>query len=596
VTDQDRTPRHGDDARPRHSGSTPDGNAGDPRRFFADPSAVQEGNRRRRRRGPGDPTTTGSIPIVRVESALPDPTIEYRTPQPPQGAPSPYFEVRYRDASPEPMMRLNEPHAQAPVPEAPVTGNDQQLFASPVPQEPEPFYAEPEQPVAAPAVPDVAPTQPVYAQSAPTAPVDVPPAAEPQEPQDRPEPPVFVPDILESRDDDADTGEIPVHGGAMPSRKKNRGILLGIGALVLVAVLVVGGLGLKWLGVFDSRTDFSSDTGSGSTLVEVPADAAIRDVGQTLADAGVVGSQRAFVDAAEGGAGVSAGFYALPKGISGKAALEMMSGDDKRVGRFIVPEGLQLDSKKSSDGTTRPGVFQMISKATTFTTDDREYGVTAEQLQQAAATSTPEELGVPDWAAAKVKELTGDHRRIEGLIASGAWEDIDPRLDARTILKDLITRSVARFTAWGLLSGNNSGKSPYDTLTIASIVEAEAQHEDDFPKVARVIVNRLDQDIRLQMDSTVNYTAAVADIDVHGESYMDDNKWNTYQHDGLPLTPIGAVGERALSATEDPAPGDWLYFVTVDKKGTTLFAKTFAQHKKNRQVACRNNLLAVNCE
>ncbi len=586
MTDQDRTPRPGDDSRPRHANEGTPG-APDPRRFFADPSAVQAGNRRRRRRGPGDPTTTGSIPIVRVESELPDPTIEYRTPEPQQGAPSPYFEVRYRDASPEPMMRFAEPHAPAPTPEAPVTGTDDQLFASPAPRLPEPVrnpepVRDPE-PVRSPEptfdvldeAPSAAATEPVHAR-----PVYTPPA----------------PDILESRDDDADTGEIPVHGGAMPDRRKNRRLLLVIGALVLVAVLVLGGLGLKWLGVFDSRTDFSSTTGSGSVLVEVPADAAIRDVGTTLADAGVVGSQRAFVDAAEGGAGVSAGFYNLPKGLSAKAALDMMSGADKRVGRFVVPEGLQLDSKKSSDGTTRPGLFQMISKATTFSTDDRQYGVTVEQLTEAAAKATPESLGVPEWASAKVKELTGDHRRLEGLIASGAWEDVDPRLDAQGILKDLITRSVARFTAWGLLSGSDGGKSPYDMLTIASIVEAEAQHEDDFPKVARVIMNRLDQNIKLQMDSTVNYTAAIANIDVHGDSFMDDNKWNTYHHDGLPLTPIGAVGERALSATENPTPGDWLYFVTVDNKGTTLFAKTFGQHKKNRQVACTNKLLTVNCE
>ncbi|GEE02699.1 hypothetical protein nbrc107696_31450 [Gordonia spumicola] len=627
MTDQDRTPREGDDARPRHSSAAPPGDA-DPRRFFPDSSGVQEGNRRRRRRGPGDPTTTGNIPIIRVQSELPDPTIEYRTPEPQHGAPPSYFEVRYRDepASAEPMMRFTEPvtrHVETPGRHAEPARVDDALYSSPAGADTEPFYRdeparqavpqppvpqapvpqpEPQAPVAEPAAPQHQSTAPVYPRQPQAEPVvdETTVAAAPVEPFTEPTvqaTPVSAPDILDAvDDDDSDTGEIPVHGGAMPARKKSRRLLFAIAGVILVAVLVLGGLGLKWLGVFESQTDYSSTTGSGSVLVEVPADAAIRDVGQTLTDAGVVGSQRAFVDAAEGGAGVSAGFYELPKGISAKAALEMMSGDDRRVGRFVVPEGLTLDSKKSSDGTTRPGIFQMISKATTFSTDDKQYGVTVDQLKDAAANSTPEQLGVPDWATAKVKELTGDHRRIEGLIASGAWEDIDPRLDARAILKDLITRSVSRFTAWGLLSGNDAGKSPYDELTIASIVEAEAQHEDDFPKVARVIVNRLAQNIRLQMDSTVNYTADVADIDVHGESYLADNKWNTYQHDGLPLTPIGAVGERALAATENPTPGDWVYFVTVDKEGTTLFAKTFAQHKKNRQVACRNKFLTVGCE
>ncbi|MFC3244658.1 endolytic transglycosylase MltG [Gordonia humi] len=275
--------------------------------------------------------------------------------------------------------------------------------------------------------------------------------------------------------------------------------------------------------------------------------------------------------------------------------MDMMSGTDKRVGRIVVPEGLQLDSTKSTGGESRPGVFEMISKATTFTTDDAKYGVSVADLDKAAADASPADLGVPAWAAKQVQALTGDHRRIEGLIASGAWENVDPRLDATQILRELITRSVSRYTAWGLLGDNSTGRSPYDTLILASIVEAEARKDEDFPKVARVLLNRLDKGQRLEMDSTANYTADVRANDVHGDVYDGDNPWNTYKHEGLPPTPIGAVGDRALRATESPAPGKWLYFVTVDENGTTLFANTFAKHNQNREVACRNGFLKVGC-
>ena len=90
--------------------------------------------------------------------------------------------------------------------------------------------------------------------------------------------------------------------------------------------------------------------------------------------------------------------------------------------------------------------------------------------------------------------------------------------------------------------------------------------------------------------------SAVTNLDLHGEAYTDANAWNTYHHKGLSVTPIGAVGEKALRATEDPAQGRWLYFVTVDKNGTTLFANTFEQHKRNREVACRNRFLTTGCE
>ncbi len=98
------------------------------------------------------------------------------------------------------------------------------------------------------------------------------------------------------------------------------------------------------------------------------------------------------------------------------------------------------------------------------------------------------------------------------------------------------------------------------------------------------------------MDSTQNYTAAVTNIDVHGEAYKADNEWNTYRYKGLPPTPpIAAVGVPALEAMLDPAPGSWLYFVTVDTAGTTLFANTFEEHKRNRLVACENKLVSTGC-
>lgn len=592
MSDQDPTSRPGSD---------------DNRRYFTDRSSAQSGNRHRRRRGPGDPTTTGSIPIVRVDNSLPDPTIEYRTPEPAPD-PSPYFEVRYR-ASEESTMQFTDPKWT----QQPQSGQTQPPTRPPQPpQASQPAFREQPQPPREP-TPQVPPPGVHRAE-----PESVPPAEQvfdilddPEEVGDFPRetqvyPPVeevHEPSFAETTDPDGVALDIldddaPSVGGAMPARRRNKRVLIGVGLIALILVLVVGGLGLKWLGVFESRTDFDSATGSGSVLVEVPEEAAIRDVGQTLADAGVVGSKRAFVDAAEnsGSGGVSAGFYDLPKGVSAKSALTMMSGADKRVGRVIIPEGLQLDSKESTGGNTRPGIFEMIQNATTITTDEGDYGVSVEQLVDAAANTAPEELGVPSWAVQKVTDLTGDHRRIEGLIASGAWEDIDPRLDAKQILRELITRSETRYTAWGLVDGNASGLDPYDTLTVASIVEAEARKEEDFPKVARVILNRLDRDQRLEMDSTANYTADVRANDLHGDAYNDENEWNTYKHKGLPLTPIGAVGDRALRATEDPAKGSWLYFVTVDEDGTTLFATTFDKHKQNRQVACRNKFLTVGCE
>ena len=127
------------------------------------------------------------------------------------------------------------------------------------------------------------------------------------------------------------------------------------------------------------------------------------------------------------------------------------------------------------------------------------------------------------------------------------------------------------------------------------MVEKEVASPDDYGKVARVILNRLGKNQKLEMDSTANYTAAVVNIDVSGDAYTADTKWNTYQVNGLPATPIGSVGKAPLQATDNPPAGNWIYFVAVDPQGTTLFTEDYAEHLRNRQKACDNKVLAVGC-
>ncbi len=67
--------------------------------------------------------------------------------------------------------------------------------------------------------------------------------------------------------------------------------------------------------------------------------------------------------------------------------------------------------------------------------------------------------------------------------------------------------------------------------------------------------------------------------------------WNTYASPGLPATPISSPSIGALQAVEQPAPGDWIYFVTVDSKGTTLFTKSYDEHLANIDQALNNGIL-----
>jgi UPF0755 protein len=183
-----------------------------------------------------------------------------------------------------------------------------------------------------------------------------------------------------------------------------------------------------------------------------------------------------------------------------------------------------------------------------------------------------------------------DHRRIEGLIAPGTW-NVDPSASPQQILASLIATGVGHYTRGGLLdTANAMNMSPYDVLVVASLVQKESK-PDDFPKVARVIYNRLAVPQRLEFDSTVNYPLDRQEVATTDADRAAVTPWNTYASEGLPATPIASPGDQALAAAERPAPGDWLYFVTIDMQGTTLFTRDYQQHLANIELARHNGVL-----
>ncbi|MEU8774946.1 endolytic transglycosylase MltG [Streptomyces sp. NPDC048606] len=153
----------------------------------------------------------------------------------------------------------------------------------------------------------------------------------------------------------------------------------------------------------------------------------------------------------------------------------------------------------------------------------------------------------------------------------------------RTANRNLATRAVAD-------GGKAHGMTPYQTATLASVIEAEVDSPADMGKVARVVHNRLARSMPLQMDSTLNYALGRSTVDTTIADTRIDHPFNTYARQGLPPTPIDSPGLRAMAAAVAPTPGDWLFFVTV-KPGDTRFSATYDEHRKH--VAEFNRLRAA---
>ncbi|MEU4079389.1 endolytic transglycosylase MltG [Streptomyces venezuelae] len=197
-------------------------------------------------------------------------------------------------------------------------------------------------------------------------------------------------------------------------------------------------------------------------------------------------------------------------------------------------------------------------------------------------------LGLPEGTARKAATAPGTHLPLpaaaggnpEGYLFPATY----PVLDATTpdaLLRFMVDTAGKRFGAARIAEGARAhGMSVYETVTAASIVQAEADNPEDMAKVARVVHNRLARGMALQMDSTLNYALGRSTVDTSYEDTRTASPYNTYERKGLPPTPIGNPGDEALDAVIRPADGDWLYFVTV-APGDTRFTADYAAHQQN---------------
>lgn len=376
-------------------------------------------------------------------------------------------------------------------------------------------------------------------------------------------------------------------------RRRRRIAGLSVAALVVVAVATVFLGSRLWHALSGPVGDYTGD-GKNDVVVQVHAGDTTTAIAETLQRQGVVATVKVFVDAAHGNAAIAAiqpGFYRVRTEIPGAAAVAWLADPNNRVGRLVIPEGRQLDDTTDmKTNAVTEGIFTLIGQSSCVELDGERRCVKADDLRRAAGTAPLEELSVPGWATQQVAAMGDDHRRLEGLIAPGTW-NVDPSAAPAAILGALITQSSASY-ADGHLQDTATAldMTPYEVLVVASLVQREAQ-PPDFDKVARVIYNRLAAHRSLEFDSTVNYPLDRREVATSDADRAHHTPWNTYLLHGLPATPIGSPGSEALNAAEHPAPGGWLYFVTIDQQGTTLFTRDYQQHLANIELAKRNGVL-----
>lgn len=126
------------------------------------------------------------------------------------------------------------------------------------------------------------------------------------------------------------------------------------------------------------------------------------------------------------------------------------------------------------------------------------------------------------------------------------------------------------------------GKPWYDSLILASILEAEVKTEDDRHMIADIFLRRMALGMPLQSDATVRYVLGVTKVQHSLDDLAIDSPYNTYKYKGLPPGPIANPGILSLRAATAPQVNPYLYFLNNPETGETVFSVTFEEHVANK--------------
>ncbi len=145
------------------------------------------------------------------------------------------------------------------------------------------------------------------------------------------------------------------------------------------------------------------------------------------------------------------------------------------------------------------------------------------------------------------------------------------------IVKRILQNFDAKFTPALRQQAQQQGKTIFEVVTMASLLEKEVKSYADKQRVAGVLQKRLEVGMALQVDATVNYVTGKTDPGVSSQDTKIDSPFNTYKYPGLPLGPIANPGSESIRAALNPIENSYWYYLSTPE-GETIFSTTLQQH------------------
>lgn len=170
------------------------------------------------------------------------------------------------------------------------------------------------------------------------------------------------------------------------------------------------------------------------------------------------------------------------------------------------------------------------------------------------------------------------HHPLEGYLFPARYDFVDENPSIEEIVEAMVKRNEQIYNKY-YEDFSESDYSVHEILTLASIIEGEANKQEDRYKVSGVLYNRLNAGMPLQVDPTLAYA--------HGEHFSRtlnvhkdiDSPYNTYMYPGIPVGPINNPGEASIKAALQPEVHENFYFYATSE-GNVIFTKTYAEHQE----------------
>jgi UPF0755 protein len=363
--------------------------------------------------------------------------------------------------------------------------------------------------------------------------------------------------------DDPDMTDALVVERSRRSSRKAKLIVFTVGVIAIVGILVGGGVGLWYLG----KVNPPGEAGAARSFTVDQSDT-LQTVSERLEKDGLISDAAVFrwyVEHHEG-LELTPGYYQIrPDDHMGNVMLALNTPPSATYQQVTFPEGYTIDKM----------AVRLNAKLPRLTVDDFVKTAT-----DGTVTST---------------YLPPGQTSLEGLLFPDTYQVSNAETSAQVISR--MVKLMERVGAQENLDVRAAqlGRTPYEILIIASMIEREAKFDVDRAKIARVIYNRLYLNVSLDIDATLYYgqdpNAAFSDLKAL------DTPYNTYLHKGLPPTPIANPGRASIEAALNPAPnpgqGDpicaglpaeqclYLYYVKIDKDGHHAFSATLDQQNAN---------------